>query len=128
MKLWIILPVPVPKELDSSRGHEDENFIFTSKLYHYSTLMYMDSASSQLIQSPHDDRWTMIKRKLKWMTTTLVAPEITCAVELRQWQESREILKEMRERGDVWSMVRGFYATMRGYVLHHQASSFRCYP
>jgi hypothetical protein len=75
------------------------------------------------IPAPHENLWGLYKRKLKWTFITLIAPEITCSVAFRQWEESRAVVKEMRRRGINWSPIHGFYATMGGFVLHHSDGS-----
>ncbi|KAE9369887.1 hypothetical protein N431DRAFT_560590 [Stipitochalara longipes BDJ] len=75
------------------------------------------------IPAPNDGSWVLFKRKLKWMIVTLIAPEITCSVALRQWQESRAIVREMAEQGTDWKIAEGFFAAMGGYVLHHRGRS-----
>lgn len=75
------------------------------------------------IPAPRDSYWTQFRRKMKWMMVTLLAPEITCSVALRQWHESRVAVKEMKELGIEWTTVQGFYAVMGGYVLHHRGTT-----
>ena len=72
------------------------------------------------IPAPNDGVWALFKRKLKWMIITLIAPEITCSVALRQWQESRLAVREMKKLGVTWTTVQGFYAAMGGYVLQRR--------
>ena len=72
------------------------------------------------IPAPEEHEWALIKRKFKWMAITVISPEITCSMALRQWVESRTTLKEMKQLGLDWSRVHGFYAGMGGYVLNHR--------
>lgn len=80
------------------------------------------------IPAPHESRFSFFKRKLKWTVLTLIAPEITCSIALRQWEESRAIVEEMKRRGVEWTLTHGFYATMGGYVLHHEGFKIPLLP
>jgi hypothetical protein len=53
------------------------------------------------------------------MVVTLIAPEVTCSVALRQWEESRSTVKEMKGYGIEWTTTQSFYAAMGGYVLRY---------
>lgn len=72
------------------------------------------------IPAPSDTLWILFKRRLKWMVVTIIAPEFTCSIALRQWVQSRITLKQMRKYDKSWTISHSFYAAMGGYVLHHQ--------
>jgi len=72
------------------------------------------------IPSPNQQSWVASRRKLKWMLITIVAPEVTCSIALRQWLESRAATVKMRELDKSWTIVHSFYAAMGGYVLERE--------
>ncbi|KUJ13431.1 uncharacterized protein LY89DRAFT_672645 [Mollisia scopiformis] len=73
----------------------------TSSL-HQTCILTMLSCTYHVIHlnifGPQDTINTGYKRKLKWMLVTLCAPEIICSIALRQWQESRQTVKDMAAR------------------------------
>ncbi|KAJ3989478.1 hypothetical protein F5890DRAFT_1400941 [Lentinula detonsa] len=59
--------------------------------------------------------WKNTKKRIGFMILTLVAPEATLWIAVRQWLAARELVKRYRNEG--WTMTHAHFALMGGFTL-----------
>ncbi|KAJ3733389.1 hypothetical protein DFJ43DRAFT_1153423 [Lentinula guzmanii] len=59
--------------------------------------------------------WKSTKKRIGFMILTLVAPEATLWIAVRQWLAARELVKRYRNEG--WTMTHAHFALMGGFTL-----------
>ncbi|KAJ3913408.1 hypothetical protein F5877DRAFT_52426 [Lentinula edodes] len=61
------------------------------------------------------EQWKGIKQRIGFMLLTLIAPEATLWIAVRQWLAARELVKRHRANG--WTMTHAHFALMGGFTL-----------
>jgi squalene monooxygenase len=71
------------------------------------------------VPSKTDSSWRIFKRKMRWATLAVCAPELLTLFAVMQWNAANISVAEMRELGEEnWSVVHAFYANAGGFILH----------
>ncbi|KAJ3851249.1 hypothetical protein EV368DRAFT_43568 [Lentinula lateritia] len=61
------------------------------------------------------EQWKGIKQRIGFMLLTLIAPEATLWIAVRQWLAARELVKRYKAYG--WTMTHAHFALMGGFIL-----------
>ncbi|KAJ4500457.1 hypothetical protein C8R41DRAFT_914036 [Lentinula lateritia] len=61
------------------------------------------------------EKWKGIKQRIGFMLLTLIAPEVTLWIAVRQWLAARELVKRYKAYG--WTMTHAHFALMGGFIL-----------
>ena len=73
------------------------------------------------VPSQSDTQVTLFFRKLRWMTLSILAPELIMLFASGQWASARRSVADMHRLGhSSWTIVHAFYADSGGFLLHSQ--------
>jgi squalene monooxygenase len=65
-----------------------------------------------------DGYWYVFRRKLRWATIAVCAPELLTLFSVMQWNAANISVAEMKALGEKnWSVVHAFYANAGGFIL-----------
>ena len=88
------------------------------------TFLCTYSLLSLNIPSPKDTDFQIFRRRLQWMLTAIMGPEIVLSYAAGQWSRARHSRKAFHNSGyKQWSMRMAFFADMGGFVLKAKDSA-----